>query len=529
MKQKKKSENRNSVAIANEPLQKKNYGVSLEIPDQKTNISLSNQVAQLWPWSAGNKETKKAEISAPTLISTTNNQATTPIVNSNKPEVDTSIVQNNHGLLEMVKNSNSILSDNELWEGQKTHNLSKGITIGGIVGGLTSGAGTGTQKEIDEASGRIVTSVGSGISTLFSSVKSITKLYKAAKNKDPLAAADGGKEFLSALKSGFSCASEVMKYISSAVPSGIAASIPGLGIATSACNIIINAYNGINAKKNENQMTEASDEYRNELEKLMKKKPEENTMIFQMEERGKRFNRKEYLRLKPSVREEIDNIINPKSEISSPTFVSTTNGQATTPIINPIKGFAAFQKKYDIPEEVTLEKFNSAILTYELGSKMQEINQKRKVFSGREIATDILSIAGDIASFFPADGGLTAATLKGTASGLKVAQSLAKLAQGTARNRGWLGADTTRSSAAKHAEYVGHTKSIYMIMANINLTRDTKNEEIGDDSIKKAKFAESMINAAGALPNVAYNTNYDDKTSKIQQVRYIIESMKKGR
>lgn len=40
---------------------------------------------------------------------------------------------------------------------------------------------------------------------------------------------------------------------------------------------------------------------------------------------------------------------------------------------------------------------------------------------------------------------------------------------------------------------------------------------------------EHMINAAGASPKAVYNMNYSDKGSVFDQIKLIVDSMKKGR
>jgi hypothetical protein len=225
------------------------------------------------------------------------------------------------------------------------------------------------------------------------------------------------------------------------------------------------------------------------------------------EKRGKFGSRQEYLRLTPGAKDSIAKAL------------ASADPEAT---------FATEKAKYGIPESVTFAAFHDAVRSYEMGSKLQEINQKRKVYSGREISADLVAIAGDIAAFFPADGGITAVTLKGVASGAKAAQGFGKFIQGQARNAGSRFADSNRSADVKHSEYVDHTKTIYSLLAGVGLA-GKPDSDITSDDITKAKSAEKLIEAAGASTSVAYNTDYGSDASVLSQVNLIVEAMKKGR
>jgi hypothetical protein len=439
-------------------------------------------------------------------------------------------INENRGLIEMAKNAQSILGKSGIWKtvGIAPSELGEtAIAAGGVSGALTGVAGAatnaidGTSAEnakkipgsgvqtdfVDQAAGNLVSAVGAGVSGLFSAVRAANNIYKAAKNKDMVAGTEGARDLLATLQSGFICAQEVLKYISGTVPTSVAAAIPGIGIAVSAANIIINAYNGLKAKSVEAEMLVVSDSYREKLKVLLGQSPEKNSKLFHNEKRGKLGSRVEYLRLNLDVKAQINTIKqSPEAEAE----------------FDKIKGGLG------IPAGVTFAEFYDAVQVYELGSKMQEINQKRKVYSGREIAADLVSIAGDIAAFFPADGGITAVALKGTAAAVKGAQSLGKAIQGKARDWDILGGDKTRSSDAKHGEYVSYTRSIYSMLASVGLA-GKDDTGITTNDIQKAKPAERMIEAAGASTSVLYKTNYGSDASVQEQINSIVESMKKGR
>lgn len=449
------------------------------------------------------------------------------------PQTDPALLERidqNRGLVEMAKNANAILAKGSIWDA--VAKKPSGAVEGGIAAGTVAGAGTsvtgtvygvaagtsakntamipdsGVQTDfVKDATANIVSSVGAGISGLFSAVKTARNIYAAFRDKDAIAGTAGARDLLSTLQSGFICAQEVLKYVSGSVPTSVASAIPGLGIAVSAANIVINVYNGLKAASAEAEMSEVSDAYRQQLAALLGREPESNKKLMDTEKRGKLGSRQTYLRLTPAAKEMIAMVLS--SHIHEATF----RGQ---------------KAKFGIPEGVTFAAFFDAVSTYEMGSKLQEINQKRKVYSGREMFADLFSIAGDIAAFFPADGGITSATLKGASSGAKVAQSFGKFVQGQARNQGSRLADTSRSATVKHSEYVAHTKTIYSLLAGVGLAGKA-DSDITSDDITKAKSAEKLIEAAGASTSVLYKTDYGSDASVLSQVNLLVEAMKKGR
>jgi hypothetical protein len=153
---------------------------------------------------------------------------------------------------------------------------------------------------------------------------------------------------------------------------------------------------------------------------------------------------------------------------------------------------------------------------------MQEINQKRKVQGARNIFTNLLSMAGEIAKFFPADGGITAGALLGASAAVGAAQSAGKFIQGLSRDNGILGGDTNRSSDNKHKEYVNHTKTIYEFLNNVpepNLLAQKP----------KVDRCEQLLKSTGVNTATVYATDYTDDSSVKNQVDHIVSSMKSGR
>jgi hypothetical protein len=416
------------------------------------------------------------------------------------------------GLVDMAKNAQDILGNGALWASNlsETDKMGQAETAGKLAGSATTAGGSGSQKidGADQIAGNISASVGSSITALFSIIKSVRTLYQGFKGNDKMAVAIGSKEFMNSVKSGLQTANSIIKATSGVVNPGIAAAIPGLGIVVSAADIMINLYNSLNASQAENEMSQVSESYKTQLIGLVGPKPEKTAdKLFVDESRGKFLNYKKYLRLRPGAMTRLESI-------------AASDQQETD--------FNTFKTEMGLPASINFSEFYISVRSYELGSKLQEINQKRKVHGGNQIFTSLISIAGDIATFFPADGGITAASLKGASAAISGGLAAGKFIQQQSRNSGLLGGDTTRSSSAKHQEYVQHAKSIYMILAQAGL-KGKEEMSLETSQIDKIIPVESMISAAGASPSAVYNTNYSNPDSVTSQIKLIVDSMKKGR
>jgi hypothetical protein len=416
------------------------------------------------------------------------------------------------GLVEMAKNAQSIINDADIWSSilNGTDVMGTVETIAGIAGASTTSGAIISQSinGADKIAGDISASVGSSITTLFQLISSIRILYNGFKGKDPMAIATGSKEFVAAVKSGLMTANTIMKATSGVVNPAIAAAIPGLGIVVSAADIMINLSNALNASQAQADMTFISSSYREGLTTSLGGKPEKvATNLFQIESRGIVFHKEYYLRLKPGILKRLEEI--------------DSSDQKETE-------FDAFKTANKLPDTLNFSNFYIAVRTYELGNKLQEINQKRKVHGGNQIFTSLISIGGDIATFFPADGGITAVTLKGTSAAITGGLAAGKFAQQKSRDKGLFGGDTTRSTENKHQEYIQSAKSIYHILAQSGM-KDKDESTLKTSDIDKIIPVQSMISATGASPESVYKTNYEDKKSKTDQVKLLVESMKKGR
>ncbi|MDP3468476.1 MAG: DUF4157 domain-containing protein, partial [Daejeonella sp.] len=422
----------------------------------------------------------------------------------------------NAPVISMISNAGAVLSKVN-WKSLEagSDNVGTATAIGGISGSLTGVSGSATnaikgegKPDIAGAAGDITSGIGSSIGVLVKSVMAIKKGYDTAKGKESNLVGGGETAIaiLSALKAGCEAAMSIQKFVSGSVPPAIVSLIPGLGIAIAACEVIKNAYTGYNAYSAESEMTSVSGEFRSELVKLLGGSPETSApSLFANEKRGKFGNRITYLRLKPGLYETLASITDP--DISSEQKTSRANN---------------FRRIHNIPSTVDINVLLSAIKYYELGSKMQEINQKRKVQGARNIFTNLLGMAGEIAKFFPADGGITAGVLLGASAAIGAAQSAGKFIQGLARDKGVLGGDTNRSSKNKHKEYVNHTKTIYEFFNSIP-------QPVVAAQKPKVDRCEQLLKSTGVNLNTVYATDYGDDTSVNNQVGHIVSSMKAGR
>jgi len=422
----------------------------------------------------------------------------------------------NAPVISMISNAGAVLSKIN-WKSLESgsDNIATATAVGGLTASLTSASGSATnaikgegKPDISGAAGDITLGIGSTIGVLVKSVVAIKKGYDSAKGKESTLVGGGETAIaiLSALKAGCEAAMSIQRYVTGSVPPAIVSLIPGLGIAIAACEVIKNAYTGYNAYSAESEMTSVSGEFRAELVKLLGGSPETSApSLFANEKRGKYGNRITYLRLKPGLFETLASINDP----------DITSEQKTTRANN-------FKRIHNIPSSVDLNLLLPAIKYYELGSKMQEINQKRKVQGARNIFTNLLTMAGEIAKFFPADGGITAGVLIGAAAASGAVQSAGKFIQGLARDKGILSADTNRSSKNKHKEYVNHTKTIYELFNSVP-------QPVLAEQKPKVDRCEQLLKSTGVNLNTIYATDYSDDASINNQVNHIISSMKTGR
>lgn len=424
------------------------------------------------------------------------------------PEEEAAFAEKYSGIITMANNASAVLSDG-VWEELKTNSKDKlgtATAVTEVAGSLTSAsgglAGNVGGSGLAKAAGDITAGIGSSITSLVKSVIAIKTAYDTAQGEGSALIGTGEVAIavLSALQAGSEAAVSIMGYLSSSVPPEITRMIPGLGIAIAACQVIKETYAVYISHQAEAEMEILANDFSLELEGILKKKPEKMNKLFGSESRGKAtfifFGKKSYIRLLPGLFE----------ELNKPLDTEEAKNQ--------------FATQYGINRaEVDIDKLIPAIKNYEYASKMQEINEKRKVQGSRNIFTNLISLAGSIAATFPADGGITASVLLGTASALEAAQSASKFVQSVARNNGILGGDSNRSDDVKHNEYVNHTKSLYKYLES---TPKPLTKELSES---KLEIGEKMLKSSGANLGTVYALN----GSIPDQVKHIVESMKAGR
>jgi hypothetical protein len=450
---------------------------------------------------------------------------TAPVQFAPPSPADVQWFTDNPGIARLADNSPKVLQ-NPVWNNllAQSDDVGTAGTVIGVVGGATGLSGditheaTGSSARTEalqktkgsavfdaKAEGDMLATIGSSISVITSTMAIIKKVY-SAKNGDESkieAAPEVLKELTDALKSGFEAGLSIQKYVNGSVAPGLLASLPGLGIAVAAVDMVINIFKTFQARQAEKQMTGVSAEYRAVLTTVLEgKDPEHFPKLFKDEKRGKMFNRIKYLRLLPRMLSTLD-------------MVKEATGLHRT--IHE----SMFKKAYDIPDTVNFDALYMGIRFYEMGSKMQEINQKRKVAGARNILADVLKIAGEIAVFFPG-GQPVAGALKGAVAGAQAAASAAKFIQGLARKHETLGGDSNRSEKSKHKQYIEYTKSIYYYMETI------PKPATASDKLKLQK-GEALLEAAGVFLPKVYRTNYEEPESVAGQVSAIVEGMKAGR
>ena len=432
----------------------------------------------------------------------------------------------NAGIIAMISNASTVLGDinwGQLAE-PGTDKVGAGLAVSGLVGSATGGSGSitnaaqGRSEESNNlmgAAGEITAGIGSSITSLVKAVSAIKKIIEMSGGKEDKIVAGGelAATLLEALKSGCEAAASISQFVNGSVPPGLKQLIPGLGLAVAACDIIVNAYTLYNAYSAKAEMEVVSTEFLQALADIVSggdAKPKTIVdavpTLFAVESRGKWWATVSYLRLKPGLFESLEQLMD-----GGLSERERTQRESNFKSKHPgLRG-----KTFTVPQLI------SAIRNYELGSKMEEINQKRKAQGAMNIFTSVLAVAGEIAKFFPADGGITATVLLGASAAIGGANSAAKFINTQARNRGILGADTNRSSTQKHKEYVNHTRSLYQYMHS--------SAPANEGNKAKVQRAEQLLKATGVNTAAVYSTEYDNASSKNEQVNLIVEAMKAGR
>ena len=352
--------------------------------------------------------------------------------------------------------------------------------------------------------GEILSTAGASIRTVINTVRLISEVKDEAKTGSTKGKIEITGDLLQLLQDSAKTAIAVMNQINTIVPTEVASLVPGLGVAVDACKLVIDVAKYYISNQVVKQLGPEEEEEKSQLNDLLKTKNVAETLpgIFHLEERGVVFHKQKYVRLKPGIMSELQDIDN--------AFHNEHN--------HGPQGFRTWCVKYGIYEQlkdISYQQFYDAVVAYELVSKLMEINQKREGVAANGITIGTISMAANIVKLIPADGGITAATLTAAAAIGSASLKGGKYIQTKARNSGKFGGDQTRSEDNKHKEYVQLARNIYTLLSEVRDLSET-------DKLEKIEF---FINATGANLDDVYALNGDEN----EQIKLLIKSMKEGR
>ena len=352
--------------------------------------------------------------------------------------------------------------------------------------------------------GEILSTAGASIRTVINTVRLISEVKDEAKTGSTKGKIEITGDLLQLLQDSAKTAIAVMNQINTIVPTEVASLVPGLGVAVDACKLVIDVAKYYKSNQVVKQLGPEEEEEKSQLNNLLKTKNVAETLpgIFHFEERGVVFHKQKYVRLKPGIMSDLQDIGN--------AFHNEHN--------HGPQDFRTWCEKYGIYEQlkdISYQQFYEAVVAYELVSKLMEINQKREGVAANGITIGTISMAANIVKLIPADGGITAATLTAAASIGSASLKGGKWIQTKARNSGKFGGDQTRSEDNKHKEYVQLARNIYTLLSEVRDLSET-------DKLEKIEF---FINATGANLDDVYALNGDEN----QQIKLLIKSMKEGR
>ena len=338
---------------------------------------------------------------------------------------------------------------------------------------------------------------------MINTVRLISEVKEEAKTGSAKGKIEIAGDLLQVLQDSAKTAIAIMDQINTVVPTAVASLVPGLGVAIDACKLVIDVAKYYKSNQVVKQLGPEEEEEKSQLNNLLKTKNVAETLpgIFHLEERGVVFHKQKYVRLKPSIMSELQDIDN--------AFHNELNH-------GPLD-FKSWCIKYGIYEQlkdISYQQFYDAVVAYELVSKLMEINQKREGVATNGITIGAISMAANIVKLIPADFGITAATLTAAAAIGSASLKGGKWIQTKSRNSGKFGGDQTRSEDNKHKEYVQLARNIYKLLSEVRDLSET-------DELEKIEF---FINATGANLDNVYALNGDEN-----QIKILIKSMKEGR
>jgi hypothetical protein len=352
--------------------------------------------------------------------------------------------------------------------------------------------------------GEILSTAGASIRTVINTVRLISEVKDEAKTGSTKGKIEITGDLLQLLQDSAKTAIAIMDQINTVVPTEVASLVPGLGVAIDACKLVVDVAKYYKSNQVVKQLGPEEEEEKSQLNDLLKTKNVAETLpgIFHLEERGVVFHKQKYVRLKPGIMSELQDIDN--------AFHNEHN--------HGPQGFRTWCVKYGIYEQlkdISYQQFYDAVVAYELVSKLMEINQKREGVAANGITIGTISMAANIVKLIPADGGITAATLTAAAAIGSASLKGGKYIQTKARNSGKFGGDQTRSEDNKHKEYVQLARNIYTLLSEVRDLSET-------DKLEKIEF---FIKATGANLDDVYALNGNEN----EQIKLLIKSMKEGR
>jgi hypothetical protein len=368
-----------------------------------------------------------------------------------------------------------------------------GAIKGGVPGMLHAKEVTNVKaKEVpkdDKLGAEITKHITDHFTTVWKGLQFITSLKSGGMTKE------SGVAGLESVKSAATSAGNILGYVGEKVPTELAATIPGLGIAISACKIMIKGAAIFNNK----QVTDALDSV--ETSKIFAddiiyetSRQKDFPAFFIEDECGKIPFRKIYYRLSANVRTDLQLI-----------YEKTKDRQSLWGNYAKQNGLTEAQQKYDF------QKLYLGIMKHDLLSKTREIALKRQVNDAIGITGEIIGIASNIATLIP--GGQLAGLLLNVAKiSVSVGNSSGKFINSKLAD--WK-SDPEKSSSAKHLKNVQHVKNLYFIL-----------EAIPNDANKNDKLENvaKLVKGTGASEDNVYALNGKDEQPKL-----LIDSMKKGR
>jgi hypothetical protein len=454
------------------------------------------------------------------------------------------------GLFGMAGNALKISRDKTAWE-----NLEAGYGFVESLGKSTSGAtkivdsiakASGAKDGVGQSgiAGQITGAIADGLSGVKNAAMGVIGIYKLFKSQSDEKGKDAlvtFKALVEAAGSAAKVAKNAFDIIGNGIPMSIIYTVPALGIAVSAINLLIRLWDAIKAGNTKSDMMGSADPLRLEIastlgEGLPNEDNVDNSKIFDKDRRGTFPAYKTYFRTKKPVREAIKQVATLAQERSKnlgdvtrdPRQERSVTKRAHKAVIDKIDGTgldAAVKTKIkdSIGEPKTVAEFRNAsvkplesldqkIDTYEYVDKMSEINQKRQVGGWTDVILELVSMAGDIVTIAVGATGIGAAIgqgVKAASAGYKVVHGSAKFVQKLYRNRGD-GSDK-KSSMNKHKEYAEHARFIYQQVSTLS-----PGDTVGEKQLEK------YIRATGVNYGMWLAVKHNPQT----QVEMLVEAMK---